>query len=125
MKQGACVVAHFVQPTAHGAQVQRVSEIQEVAVDAPGGPLPVPPQGLDQLNDRRRGALSAAPRLRGAIGQTRLTGGELSGHPCGHRGSRNPELYGHMGLRDTVVDLAEDHAWPAGRSGAGVRSRGS
>ena len=50
-----------VQPPAHGPQVQLVPETEQVAVDASGGPLPFPPQALDELHDGHRGALRAAP----------------------------------------------------------------
>jgi hypothetical protein len=103
------------QPATDRAQVQLVPEIQQVAVDPPGRPFPVSPEGLDELHDGRRGALGAVPWDRGTIGQSRLTGGEIADHPGRHRRAADPELGGHVGLRDPVLEVAADHAQPAGR----------
>ncbi len=78
-------------------------------------PLPFPAQGLDRLDDRRRGALRAAPRRRGVIGQSRLAELEVAGHPGGHCSSADPELGGHVGLGDPVLEVTADHAQTAGR----------
>lgn len=73
-------------------------EIQQVAVDPPGRPFPVSPEGLDELHDGRRGALRAVPWDRGTIGQPRLTGGEIAGHPGRHRRAAEAELGGRVGF---------------------------
>lgn len=103
------------QPPAHGAQVQFVSQALQVVVVAPARPLPFPAQGLDELHERRRGALRAAPGRRVPIHQTGFPISEVAGHPGGHRGSADPELGGHLRLRDAVVEMAQDHAQPLGR----------
>lgn len=103
------------QSATHGAQVQVVTAIQQVVMDAPGRPFSVLPEKLDQLHDGRLGALKAAPRSRGTAGRLHRTGGEVAGHSDGHRGAADPELGGHTGLRDPVLEVMPYHAKLAGR----------
>ena len=83
-------------------------------MDAPCGPLALPPQGVD-LGDQDRielGRLTVRPA--GQVLKAGFSLGAVAGDPSGHRGPAHPELGGHVCLRDPVVQVAVDHPETAG-----------
>lgn len=88
----------------------------ELVCDAGGGPLFVPPQGLDPRHVLGRGRGGLVVRDAGAVEQAEFTVFAVAGHPFAGAGSGDPHLGGDMGERAGLAPL--DGRRPSTDSGA-------